>query len=75
MKLKLIQSHPIDTAIDLVLISEEHGIYIPKVYNTPLSFLKKGSVIWVKKETHYNVYELTENITDKDEINLILLTL
>lgn len=41
MKLKLIQSHPIDTAIDLVLISEEHEIYIPKVYNTPLSFLKK----------------------------------
>mgnify|MGYP003292295452 CR=1 FL=1 len=70
MKLKFIKFLPKNTGTDLTLISEDPTIYTPKVYDNPLSFLKKGSVIWVKKET-YSVYELTEDITDANKNDFI----
>ncbi len=68
MELKLIERNKRDSSTDLVCISNESQIYVPKVIVGSPAYLKKGSVIWVKREL-YNIYELTEDITEnnKDE--------
>ena len=71
MELIFIGSHSIDNQTKLDLISKsEPQIYIPSDYNNCFSYLKKGSVVWVRKDT-YNVYELTEDITAKNEKEFI----
>jgi hypothetical protein len=63
MDLMLIERNKRDNSTDLVCISEENQIYVPQIIaNTP-AYLKKGSVVWVKREA-YDVYELMDDITE-----------
>ena len=63
MDLMLIERNKRDNSTDLVCISEENQIYVPQIIaNTP-AYLKKGSVVWVKREA-YDVYELINDITE-----------
>ena len=56
---------------DLVCISEENQIYIPKVFENSPFYLKQGGTVWVKRGDVYNVFELTEDITYENRIELI----
>ena len=51
----------------LVLVKQMNGcnIYVPKAYNTPLSYLKPGCPIWIQVGVHSTckVYELEGNGT------------
>lgn len=70
MKLIFKGTYPIDNSTNLVSISNEYPIFIPQAYYNHLSYLKKGNVVWVKEDT-YNVYELTEDITGRNEKEFI----
>ena len=61
--LQFLQNQPKDVPIHLIHII--HNIYIPDIYNNPLSYLKKGSVIWVLYNEQYYVYELTSSISEE----------
>lgn len=63
MDLMLIERNKRDNSTDLVCISEENQIYVPQIIANTLAYLKKGSVVWVKREA-YDVYELMEDITE-----------
>ncbi len=70
MKLTLIERNKRDNTTDLVCVSKENQIYVPKVIAGSPAYLKKGSVIWVKQEA-YNVYELMEDITETNADDLV----
>ena len=63
MDLMLIERNKIDNSTDLVCISEENQIYVPQIIANSPAYLKKGSVVWVKREA-YDVYELMDDITE-----------
>lgn len=63
MDLMLIERNKRDNYTDLVCISEENQIYVPQIIANSPAYLKKGSVVWVKREA-YNVYELMDDITE-----------
>ena len=70
MDLMLIERNKRDNSTDLVCISEENQIYVPQIIVNSPAYLKKGSVVWVKRQA-YDVYELTEDITDENQNELI----
>lgn len=63
MDLMLIERNKRDNSTDLVCISEENQIYVPQIIANSPAYLKKGSVVWVKREA-YDVYELMDDITE-----------
>ena len=63
MDLMLIERNKRDNATDLVCISEENQIYVPQIIVNSPAYVKKGSVVWVKREA-YDVYELMDDITE-----------
>ena len=63
MDLMLIERNKRDNPTDLVCISEENQIYVPQIIANSPAYLKKGSVVWVKREA-YDVYELMDDITE-----------
>jgi hypothetical protein len=63
MDLMLIERNKRDNSTDLVCISEENQIYVPQIIANSPAYLKKGSVVWVKREA-YNVYQLMDDITE-----------
>ena len=63
MDLMLIERNKRDNSTDLVCISEENQIYVPQIIANSPAYLKRGSVVWVKREA-YDVYELMDDITE-----------
>lgn len=58
--LSFIGMRPKDANVDLQRVLD--NLYILKCQNNPLAFFKKGSVIWVEREDHYDVFELKSDI-------------
>ena len=63
MDLMLIERNKRDNSTDLVCISEENQIYVPQIIANSPAYLKKGSVVWVKRDT-YDVYQLMDDISE-----------
>ena len=63
MDLILLEKNKTGYSTDLVCISEENQIYIPKVFENSPFYLKQGGTVWVKRGDVYDVFELTEDIT------------
>ncbi len=61
--------------LSLHCISEEHQIYVPSSYNDTPFFLKSGTLIWIRNNEGYNVYELTEDISENNISKLFRLLL
>ena len=64
---KFIDVRPFDSKVDLINLID--NIYIVEAYNNPLSFLKKGAIIWQQLSSEYKVYELTESWDSSSESN------
>lgn len=64
-KLKFIGNRTEGSKITLIQI--DGNIYCPDSYVNPLSYLKKGCILWIKKDDDsFNVYELTEDMDKTD---------
>lgn len=63
MDLMLIERNKRDNSTDLICISEENQIYAPRIIANSPAYLKKGSVVWVKRDT-YDVYQLMDDISE-----------
>lgn len=59
-----IDEQPFNANAQLVHLKDD--VHLLKDECNPLAFLNTGSRIWVKRENHYDVYELTE-AWDRDE--------
>ncbi len=71
MDLILLEKNKTGYSTDLVCISEENQIYIPKVFENSPFYLKQGGTVWVKRGDVYDVFELTEDITYENQSELI----
>ena len=56
--LRKIDEKPLNANVELSKIAE--GVNLWKAQDNPWYYLQKGNLIWVKRENHYDVYELTE---------------
>ena len=59
-----IGERPLDANVELRNLRD--NVYMLEHEYNPLSCLSEGSRIWVERENHYDVYELTE-AWDRDE--------
>ena len=50
---------PLDANVELSPIAER--VNLLKAQKNPWFYLQKGNLIWVERENHYDVYELTES--------------
>lgn len=57
--LRKIDEKPLDANVELSKIAE--GVNLWKAQDNPWFYLQKGNLIWVERENHYDVYELTES--------------
>ena len=57
--LKYIDEQPLGVNVELQNLKD--NVHLLKHECNPLSYLSKGSRIWVERENHYDVYELTES--------------
>lgn len=62
--LRKIDEKPLNANVELSKIAE--GVNLWKAQDNPWFYLQKGNLIWVERENHYDVYELTE-AWDRDE--------
>lgn len=62
--LRKIDEKPLNANVELSKIAE--GVNLWKGQDNPWFYLQKGNLIWVERENHYDVYELTE-AWDRDE--------
>ena len=62
--LRKIDEKPLNANVELSKIAE--GVNLWKAQDNPWFYLQKGNLIWVEREDHYDVYELTES-WDRDE--------
>ena len=62
--LRQIDEKPLNANVELSRIAER--MYLLKAQDNPWYYLQKGNLIWVERENHYDVYELTES-WDRDE--------
>lgn len=56
--LRKIDEKPLNANVELSKIAE--GVNLWKAQDNPWFYLQKGNLIWVERENHYDVYELTE---------------
>ena len=56
--LRKIDEKPLNANVELSKIAE--GVNLWKGQDNPWFYLQKGNLIWVERENHYDVYELTE---------------
>lgn len=60
------------------LIDNIETVYVPSIYGNSIASLKQNCPIWIKRDDCYDVYILTENITEENkevfinEIKLLL---
>ena len=57
--LRKIDEKPLNANVELSKIAE--GVNLWKAQDNPWFYLQKGNLIWVERENHYDVYELTES--------------
>ena len=57
--LRKIDEKPLNANVELSKIAE--GVNLWKAQDNPWYYLQKGNLIWVERENHYDVYELTES--------------
>lgn len=57
--LRKIDKKPLNANVELSKIAE--GVNLWKAQDNPWFYLQKGNLIWVERENHYDVYELTES--------------
>ena len=55
---------PLNSEVRLSKIAP--GVNLLQAQDNPWFYLQKGNLIWVERENHYDVYELTE-AWDRDE--------
>ena len=56
--LRKIDEKPLNANVELSKIAE--GVNLWKAQDNPWFYLQAGNLIWVERENHYDVYELTE---------------